>query len=93
MDETTANIGGYTVHKGAKVFCPGRPLQLSQEFWGLEADKFVPDRFVARPQDGTGMKMRPFGGGPTLCPGRYVTIHFPDFLPLTSGDLQPLRPG
>lgn len=75
VDQDTPNIGGYTLYKGAKVFCPGRPLQLSEEFWGAEAKEFKAERFVTRPQDGTGLKMRPFGGGPTLCPGRYVMIH------------------
>ncbi|KAG8924102.1 hypothetical protein FRC00_005481 [Tulasnella sp. 408] len=71
VDQDTPNIGGYTLYKGAKVFCPGRPLQLSEEFWGAEAKEFKAERFVTRPQDGTGLKMRPFGGGPTLCPGRH----------------------
>ncbi|KIO32235.1 hypothetical protein M407DRAFT_18804 [Tulasnella calospora MUT 4182] len=71
VDEDTPNIGGYTLYKGAKVFCPGRPLQTSEEFWGSEAKEFKAERFVTRPQDGTGLKMRPFGGGPTLCPGRH----------------------
>ncbi|KAG8907950.1 hypothetical protein FRB99_001458 [Tulasnella sp. 403] len=71
VDETTANVGGYTVHRGAKVFCPARPLQMSAEFWGHNADHFNPERFVERPQDAQSLKMRPFGGGPTLCPGRH----------------------
>lgn len=71
VDEVTTNVGGYTLHKGAKVFCPARPLQISNEFWGNEAQRFIPDRFVERPSEGSGMKMRPFGGGPTLCPGRH----------------------
>lgn len=71
VDETTPNIGGYTLHAGAKVFCPARPLQTSTELWGDDARQFVPDRFVHRPNNGDGSKMRPFGGGPTLCPGRH----------------------
>lgn len=70
VDEAT-EIGGYTLGKGAKVFCPGRPLQIASEFWGGNADLFDPDRFLKRPQEGQSMKMRPFGGGPTLCPGRF----------------------
>lgn len=58
VDEDTCDIGGYTVYKGAKVFCPGRPLQISNEFWGGNADQFIPERFMSRPHEGSSMKVR-----------------------------------
>ena len=73
VEEETHGIGGYTLHKGAKIFCPTRPLHVSVDHWGEDAERYNPDRFIDRLQDAQSMKMRPFGGGPTLCPGRYVS--------------------
>ncbi|KAG8936860.1 hypothetical protein FRC02_010722 [Tulasnella sp. 418] len=71
VDVDTPGVGGYTLRKGAKVFCPARLSQMSPAFWGPDVAQFKPTRFMERPQDATSAKMRPFGGGPTLCPGRH----------------------
>lgn len=63
-------VNGYMVRRGGTAICPVRPLHLSHEVWGPNAEQFDPYRFVTKPQDIQPNKMRPFGSGTVLCPGR-----------------------
>ncbi|KAJ3775023.1 cytochrome P450 [Lentinula raphanica] len=73
MDNTS--IAGYTFRKGAMVICPGRLQHLDPDIWGPDVDDFVPDRFVRSSTEGAIQGnpnwLKPFGGGVSLCPGRF----------------------
>ena len=65
-------LGGKTIAKGCKVFVPLRQLMLDEMSFGSDADEMVPDRFMrTKGLDRSGY-YRPFGGGQTLCSGRYI---------------------
>lgn len=73
MEDTV--IGGYTFKTGAMVMMPGRPGHFAPEIFGDDVDTFVPDRFV-REESNPGIKaVKPFGGGSTLCPGRFFATN------------------
>lgn len=81
VTEDTA-ICGYVFKKDAMVMLPGRPAHFAEDLWGSSVDSFVPDRFLHEISQGKGVDekktkhpgvkgVRPFGGGNTLCPGRF----------------------
>jgi len=63
-------VGGYTLRPGAQVWCPTRVLNLDATSWGPDVTEFNPERFIDKPMDVNGPVMKPFGGGPSMCPGR-----------------------
>lgn len=56
---------------------PGRPVHFDAQIFGDDVHEFVPDRFIRDVSNMPGKKnpglkaVRPFGGGNTLCPGRF----------------------
>lgn len=77
MEETI--IADYTFRKGAVVKCPIRPHHWDPEIWGPDVEEFVPDRFIREPgkglMRGDAKLVRPFGGGASLCPGRFFASY------------------
>ncbi|KAK0195834.1 cytochrome P450 [Armillaria mellea] len=77
MEDTI--ISDYTFRKGAVVKCPIRPHHWDPEIWGSDVEEFVPDRFIR--ESGNGLLrgdaklVRPFGGGASLCPGRFFASY------------------
>ncbi|KAF8993747.1 cytochrome P450, partial [Hymenopellis radicata] len=73
MEDT--NLCDYTLRKGAIVLCPTLPRHFDTAVWGPDALSFVPDRFIRPSKDGilkgNEKLVRAFGGGTSLCPGRY----------------------
>lgn len=71
------DINGFMLYRGAKVMAPTLHLHHSVEYWGADANIFRPERFL----EPEGLKKyasfessgyyRPYGGGTTLCPGRF----------------------
>ncbi len=55
--------------------CPIVPHHLDADIWGADANEFVPDRFIRDSSRflprGDEKQVRPFGGGVSLCPGRF----------------------
>ncbi|KAK0486232.1 cytochrome P450 [Armillaria novae-zelandiae] len=77
MEDTI--ISDYTFRKGAVVKCPIRPHHWDPEIWGPDVEEFVPDRFIRDPGNGLlkgdAKLVRPFGGGASLCPGRFFASY------------------
>ncbi|KAK0459099.1 cytochrome P450 [Desarmillaria tabescens] len=52
-----------------------RPHHWDADVWGPDVEKFVPDRFIRESANGLikgdAKLTRPFGGGTSLCPGRF----------------------
>ncbi|KAI4132829.1 MAG: hypothetical protein LQ338_000533 [Usnochroma carphineum] len=65
-------IGGKTLQPGAFVFIPYRQLHFNEDAFGKDADKFVADRFLKSKELSRHPCFRPFGGGTTYCPGRFI---------------------
>ena len=64
--------GTHILPPAAKVLLPLRQLHFDKSVFGPNADDFDPDRFLRDPKLSTSPSFRPFGGGSTYCPGRYV---------------------
>ncbi|EPE37170.1 Cytochrome P450 [Glarea lozoyensis ATCC 20868] len=71
--------GKYRLRKGGTVFIPANEQHLNQNIWGLNAGRFDTRRFLIKEKNGEKAKRptngyRAFGGGSTLCPGRFLAI-------------------
>jgi cytochrome P450 len=67
-------IGGKKIPAKSRVMVPTRELHFTPSVFGPTSDHFQPDRFV---NDGNkdltkSTSFRPFGGGISHCPGRYL---------------------
>ena len=51
---------------------PFRQLHFNKDIFGSNADEFDAERFLRDKSLGKSSSFRPFGGGATYCPGRYV---------------------
>ncbi|KAI1120671.1 putative cytochrome P450 oxidoreductase [Nemania abortiva] len=70
-------IGGKLMRKGNRIMIPYRLLHLNEDIYGPEPNEFRPERFSD--ENGTfrsditrGPSWRPFGGGKSLCTGRFI---------------------
>ena len=73
--ETT--LAGVPLKKGAIVFCVMRKPATDPATLGSDAAEFRPARWLDGGAEGTRALNRaamPFGGGPRLCPGRYLAL-------------------
>ncbi|KAJ6016993.1 cytochrome P450 [Penicillium sp. IBT 35674x] len=64
-------ISGTTLRKGNKMLVSYRQLHLSSESWGPNPEVIQADRFQQNKSLKSSLCFRPFGGGSTLCPGRF----------------------
>ncbi|KAF7512406.1 hypothetical protein GJ744_001341 [Endocarpon pusillum] len=70
-------VGSKRLSKGTKVLIPFRQIHFNEAVWGKNAREFDPTRFTRiKAQEGRGASrdpnFRPFGGGTTICPGRFI---------------------
>ena len=70
LSDTT--IGGKLLRKNNKILISARQLHFSSVDFGDNIDQFDVNRFIKRPNLHHSPAFRPFGGGPTLCPGRFL---------------------
>jgi cytochrome P450 len=72
VDEDTI-VNGYLLRKGARILAPTSHLH-SSSFWGSDASYFNPERYLkdASLDKTSNGNFRPFGGGVTYCPGRFL---------------------
>ena len=72
------NGGTYLLKKDSALLIPGALIHADPSVWGPDAKKFSPYRFMSGGGGGkspdvpkAGGANRPWGGGQTLCPGRF----------------------
>ena len=65
-------IGGKLMKPGYKIMSPFRQLHFDKSIFGATADRFDPDRFLKDKELSNHPSYKPFGGGMTMCPGRFV---------------------
>ena len=65
-------MGGKILRKGNRVMIPNRLLHFNGEIFGGDVAEFRSRRFVDNASLVRSPSWRPFGGGITMCPGRFV---------------------
>lgn len=65
-------VGGKVLQPGRKVLAPFRQMHFNPEVYGADAASFDPRRFANNPKLQRSTSWRPFGGGNTHCPGRFI---------------------
>ncbi|KAF0910631.1 hypothetical protein E2562_003060 [Oryza meyeriana var. granulata] len=73
--ETTTEVGGYTVPKGARVLVNIWAIGRDSKVWS-DPDKFMPERFLQSEVDfrGRDFELIPFGSGRRICPGTPLAV-------------------
>ena len=70
--QNTTTIGDFTLQKGINVIVPYCQLHLDESVWGPTPTQFDPERFVNDGHLRQSSSFKPFGGGTTYCPGRFL---------------------
>lgn len=65
-------IGNKLLRKGSRILIPYRQMFLDESVFGPNIVSFNPDRFLNNPSLAKDPSFRPFGGGLTYCPGRFL---------------------
>jgi cytochrome P450 len=66
-------IGGKRIPAKSRVMVPTRELHLNPSVFGPTSNQFQPERFMTAKEDLTkSSSFRPFGGGISHCPGRFI---------------------
>jgi cytochrome P450 len=65
-------IGGKLLRKGHRVMLPNRQLHFDKKVFGDDVYEFRHTRFIDDKNLVRTASWRPFGGGITLCPGRFI---------------------
>lgn len=65
-------IGGKELQPGGRVIVPYRQMLLDDEVFGGDPFEFNPNRFLENKNLNKSSSYRPFGGGSTYCPGRFL---------------------
>ena len=69
---TPTTIGGKILRPGRKVSMPLRQLHFNKDAYGDNVEQFDPERFLKNKSLAQSSSFRPFGGGTTYCPGRFL---------------------
>lgn len=72
VTSSEVTIGGKTLQPGRKVLAPFRQMHFNPDVYGADAATFDPRRFASNPKLQRSTSWRPFGGGNTHCPGRFI---------------------
>ena len=65
-------IGTKLLNPGNKVMSPFRQLHFDEDVFGKGSEYCDPDRFLRNKELSRHPSYKPFGGGATMCPGRFV---------------------
>ena len=68
----TAHLSGKTLQKGNWLLVPFRSLHSNEQVWGNDPWRFDPERFLREKNLKNNPSFRPFGGGHSYCPGRFL---------------------
>lgn len=66
------SIGSKLLLPGSRLLMPYRPMHFSSQIFGPNTDQFNPSRFLENPGLSKHPGFRPWGGGSTFCPGRFL---------------------
>ena len=64
-------VGKYILRPGSKLLLPFRQMHMNEQVFGSDVGEFKADRFLKNDLSKS-PSFRPFGGGITYCPGRYL---------------------
>ena len=67
----TTEVGSKTLTSGT-VLVPCRQLHFDEDVFGSDAGQFDPERFLKNKDLSRSPSFKPFGGGTTYCPGRFL---------------------
>lgn len=70
--QTPITVGGKYLRAGTKVLIPYRQLHFDEDIFGSNAQSFDAERFLRNKDLVKSSSYRPFGGGTTHCPGRFL---------------------
>lgn len=70
--QNTTTIGDFTLQKGINILVPYCQLHLDASVWGPSPTQFDPERFLNEGHLKQSPSFKPFGGGTTYCPGRFI---------------------
>jgi cytochrome P450 len=79
VHEDTTLAGEYLLKKGSFLLAPLRPHHFDREIWGPDVDIFDPGRFLTEEgalDYGPTKHLRVYGLFGSLCPGRFLAVHF-----------------
>lgn len=79
VHEDTTLAGEYLLKKGSFLLAPLRPHHFDREIWGPDVDRFDPGRFLTEEgalDYGPTKNLRVYGLFGSLCPGRFLAVHF-----------------
>lgn len=65
-------IGGKTLCPGNRLLIPYRQLHYNEDVFGEDVNDFNGERFLRNKELTHNASFRPFGGGATYCPGRFI---------------------
>jgi cytochrome P450 len=65
-------INGNLLRKGNRLMIPYRQMHFDASVFGEDVNSFDPMRFMRNESLARSPSWRPFGGGQTLCPGRFA---------------------
>ncbi|KAI9688927.1 MAG: hypothetical protein M1820_010208 [Bogoriella megaspora] len=72
--DADTTIGNKVLRKGRRIMIPYRQLHERADVYGADAMTFKPERFLMKKSLKKSSCYRPFGGGATLCAGRFVAM-------------------
>ena len=65
-------INGKIYRAGSKIIMPYRQLHFNEDVFGQDPDSFDHERFLRTKDLNRNPNYKPFGGGSTLCSGRFI---------------------
>lgn len=68
----STTIGDKTLRQGAMILMPHRVGHFNEEKFGSNVNEFDPQRFIRNKNLNQDTAYRPFGGGSTMCSGRFI---------------------
>lgn len=71
MVEEPVIIGSKLIQKGTKIYLPYRQLHRNKAIFGEDVDSLNIKRFLNNDMS-RNLSYKPFGGGTSICPGRYI---------------------